>query len=420
VTPGAGADDVDPAEPLVVRFDQVLTADAVGRLLRLTTADGAPVPFTVALDPDDPHVARLTARFDRDRAYALELPAGSLGSEGELPTAEDQGWSFRTYPPLTVVRTAPEGEATADPWLELSFSTPVPGKEVAAHLTLTPTPEGWAPPSSSWAWTSWGYGIGLAPHTTYTATVSAGMRDEHGQTLAAPVSWTFTTGDREPTWGVPSGVHLYPANNPKEVPIRHRNLGSLVVRAAPLRAADVLTDAPPDRIDGPPQPVAIDGPRNVSELDALDLTPLLNPDGFGWIGADFFTPDLDWGDDGARSSSVLVVTDLGATVKLAPGATEVFVTSLATGAPVEGVAVSLRYAARDPRTDDLVGEDPIPLGQTGPDGWLRAEGQPSGAWSRWERPLAVLLKKGADESVVFADWAPDWGWFANEIGRAHV
>jgi uncharacterized protein YfaS (alpha-2-macroglobulin family) len=419
VSPREGEDAFDPAEPLVVRFDQELPADRVASLVTLTSSEGA-VPFTVEPVPDTPRSFRLRAALVPDRSYEVTLPAGSLGVEGELPTPEAQAFSFRTYPPLVVQGRGPEGAASAEPWIELAFSTPVAGEQVAAHLALDPAPSGWDPPRSGWTSTRWGHGVALEPDTTYTATLSAGLEDAFGQRLAAPVSWTFTTGDRDPSWAVLDSVKLYPSTFPKELPFRHRNLRQLVVRASAVEPSAVAVPWSDPKVEGPPWRVPVDGERNRSELDVLDLGPLLSPDGFGWVGADFFTPDLEGDDGGAHASGVLVVTDLGATVKLAPGATEVFVTSLSTGEPVPDVQVSMRYSERTDDDDLRPGEE-IALGATDARGLLRADGHPDRDWDRWGRPLALILRKGNDRSVVFADWSPGWGWFENDGGeiRSH-
>lgn len=407
-TPRAGEEAADPAAPVRVRFDQEVPPELAQRLLRVTAGD-AEVAFRAEAVPGDPYGIRIRADLPKDAAVRVTLPAGAVGAEGDLPTRAEQVVAFRTYPPLRVTDAGPGGaEVDPDGWMSMSFTTPVPSKEVAAHLTLDPQPPDWHPPAQAWGWVRWTYGVRLAPRTKYRATLSAGVTDKYGQTLADDHTWTFTTGDLSPRWAVPSGLAIYPAHNPPELPFRRTNVRQLTVLAGPVNPDHVSGPGSEPRLTGAPTAVPPTGSTNVSAQGLLDLRPWLDADGHGWIGTRFASPDLREDHRPVERTGVLVVTDLGATVKLEPGATEVLVTSLATGEPVPDVDVSLRYSG------ELHPDPEIPLGRTDAHGWMRAEGNPVPTWDRWDRPVAVMLRKGTDQSVVFGDWTPAWGGFQND------
>jgi uncharacterized protein YfaS (alpha-2-macroglobulin family) len=411
LSPSAGQEGVDPAAPVEVRFSQEVTPDRARELLVVTQA-GQVLPVAVRPSDRDPTALVLEGAFVPHAAVEVTLPAGAVGPEGPLPTTSPQTAAWHTYAPLSVVSTGPRDGGGSDAWLELEFTTPVPSRSVAEHLTLSPVPDGWDPPSQSWAWTRWTYGLQLAPQTTYAATLSAGVEDQFGQRTTEPTTWTFRTGDRDPTWAVPSGVSLYPANNPPVLPFRHVNLQRLTVRAGAVTPDAVRSVYGDLEVAGSDWMVPVTAPRNTSQGDVVPLQPYLSPEGYGWVATRFTSPDFGT-ERPIQRDGVLVVTDLGATVKLEPGATEVFVTSLATGEPVPDVAVSLRFAGRS----EGEGEVPMvvtPLGATDAKGWLRFEGAPARDWRSYESEVAVLLEKGADRSVVFGEWTPTWGWFQND------
>ena len=63
--------------------------------------------------------------------------------------------------------------------------------------------------------------VALAPSTTYTATITTAAKDVDGNALAAPKTWTFTTG-AGPDSTPPTIVSTSPANNETGVNVNHK------------------------------------------------------------------------------------------------------------------------------------------------------------------------------------------------------
>ena len=410
--PYDGADGIDLKQPVRVRFDQPVSIEsvkphvsvfangtAVGFELRRPSPPGGP---SEEAKPDE---RELEVRFRRvpDTRYTVRVSPGVLGQEGPLPS--DATWStdFATYPPLRVELRRPESTVLASPsgGIQFRFETPVKQEEVSKHVRIEPQPADWAPPSGDWDSTYWGYRPILEPRTTYTVSLGAELTDIYGQKLTGPASWTLTTGDYEPWLLVPHGFKLIAANNPPDLPYKHLNASRVDIGLAPV---DPGTLTEPENWRGTVDLALGKGGRNVSgaatkvrnqsTLARASITDMLGPDRVGWIASRFSAPNVvNWEGDPRVYRGLMVVTDLGATMKVGPGTTDVWVTSLAKGTPVEGVDVEV-YA----------GQRRLGSARTGKDGIAQVSGAPTGEWRRWRDELWALLRKGSDESIVRLQW----------------
>ena len=214
-----------------MEFDQRVEPEAVLRTLKLQA--GAPVQVRLATADEigrDENVKRLAASAAQGRWVALraasELPSntpvtvtlgpGTPSAEGPRRTAAPQSFSFRTYGPLRVTEHRCGWQKTCSPsdqWsitfsnsLDLQAFDPaqvkvepeVPGLNISAYgnnIIIQGQKRG---------------------RMTYKVTLGAGLRDEFGQTLGAPVSLSFNVGAAPP--GLYSGggnfVVLDPSGGP--------------------------------------------------------------------------------------------------------------------------------------------------------------------------------------------------------------
>ena len=202
--PAANAPGVDPNATIVATFSKVmdpLTITAASFTVRqgptavpgalAFSVDGATATFA----PDSPLAASTT--------YTAALGTG-IKDQGGLALASPFSWSFTTAaananpPAVTLTNPADQGAGVAlNARVTASFSkamdpltltgstftvkqgvTAVPGSVVygpGTSVTFTPSSL-------------------LAGGTVYTATLTTGVKDLQGDALAAPVTWTFTTG----------------------------------------------------------------------------------------------------------------------------------------------------------------------------------------------------------------------------------
>ena len=412
VSPHDGADRVDLTSPVVITFDQPIRLDSVRQHLTVTPRGGAPlrVQLTRSTPPQgadsDVDVERLVElRFQRepDTTYQIELSPGVLGTEGPLPSTEAMTLSFATFPPLSVELRQPESSNNASPTasIVLGFSTPVTETLVSERISIDPQPKGWDPPTGDWQLTYWTYRVVLAPQTTYTIKLEPGISDVFGQTLDEPQSWTFTTGDYNPWLSVPRGFKIYAANNPLDLPYKHLNAEQVDLRMASMapeqlgppnkwyESVDAVLAATGEAREG----AAAEAPNRI-RLATTPMQDLLNDDGRGWIATRFSASNvLDWEKQPRSYRGLMVVTDLGGTMKVSPGATDVWVTSLSEGTPVRNVEVEVYQ-----------GPQRIGMSRTNDQGLARVAGAPTAQWERWDETIWALLRHGSDVSVVHQGW----------------
>lgn len=399
-TPADGGEGIDPKAPIVLRFDQPVDPATVAPRVSVTDGSGRKAKIDVGAGDGEEQV-RIVAALALDTAYTLRVEPGVVGREGPLPSTEAFTSTFRTYGPLVVKEREPTGDgvdpATA---VRVSFSNAVTGTSLVPKLTIEPKPEGWNPTAADWPSRSWWYGANLAPRTKYTVRLDAGIEDEHGQPLAKPFEWTFTTADFRPRIDAPGGLKLYAANNPLDLPFRHLNAEGLELKMARFDPAGLGSPsewAKAVRTSvtvGAVVPVAKDKPANHLELDAADLRPFL-ADGHGWVATALSAANLkDGNGNPIVTAGLMVVTDLGGTIKVSPDATDVWVTSLSSGAPVEGVEVQV-----------FQGRKPVGTARTGADGLARVAGERGPGWNRWSAEVWALLRRGPDTALVSSQWA---------------
>jgi uncharacterized protein YfaS (alpha-2-macroglobulin family) len=402
--PADGESAWDPADPIVLRFNQPVDPAAIGGAVHLQTSAGAAIPIRLARGEgkqNRPDIVLGRATLAPDTAYRLVLDEGLRGTEGPLGLDAEQVIQFRTYPPLQVSEAGPDGtDISPFEGLRVAFTTEVDAAEVNGRIHLTPTPpDGWKP-AEAYSNTSWSYWTRFDPRTTYTVTLDAGVKDIHGQTLAQPRSWSFTTGDLPALVDAPEGFQVYPASNPLQLPIRYRNVSRVDVW---MEAVDplalVLSDERwrswRDEAGGVASAIAPTGVLNKTQVGSVDLAPFLSGGGHGLVRVRTTAPELrDWNGDPTASVALLQVTDLGTTLKLAPEGVTAWVTRLSDGTPVADASVRIVRAGKIVWT-----------GATGTDGLAVAAGDHvPDDWYSWKEPLWVLVQSGDDAAITNHQW----------------
>ena len=470
--PTPGATSIRPDASVLVLMNQDVAPAALQESLRVVAhrADGDPgeaVAVHVARAPAIPNqraderAFRLTPEkpLPLDVGVEVTLAAGLRGSEGPLSMEKPWKSAFRTYGPLRLAsfrcpRIAREGRCKAHNDIKVTLSNPVTPDELRSHLKVPPgllakpNPKAVkrAPETSADHWLLADPQLGRK----YQVTLTAGMKDVFGQTLASDA--TFEIEGEAPFTGAPpaatpakhagrgKGASL-PAAAPRPAPPRPTPAVAAAEPPVPHRAqlayglqlglsGTVLEAIASSGIKSHKLPVgALNIPTyqistgRVAEAQALawlggtDLGDFLARN---HIATDFVTPtegenvrsvrtvDLDAllgkpargaalvalavpGESGARQTLVRV-TDLGVTAKASRLGSLVWVTSLATGKPVAGATVSLRTPDKGEvvavKTDDQ-GTAEIPADKLDPFG--------DGKDRKRAKPPAFLFVRSGDD-----------------------
>jgi serine protease AprX len=204
---GTGARVDHPVEVTDARFPIAATLVHPG----LTTATGSTPDFDlVLLDPTGTAVATAQTNRPQDElgytptttgGYVLRVTSYSGSgdyvldlSAGTEPAAPDT-----TAPEVLAVD--PAGGAAGVPGtasVGVSFSEAMDRDATAASFTVSKTDDAQAVVAGALSWNGTTLaldpGVDLAPSTSYTATISTAARDLAGNRLAAPHTWSFTTG----------------------------------------------------------------------------------------------------------------------------------------------------------------------------------------------------------------------------------
>jgi uncharacterized protein DUF4082/Big-like domain-containing protein len=202
-TPVAGATNVDPGTTVTATFATGMDSSSItASTFTLQTAGGTAVPASVAYNSST-RTATLTPTnaLQTGTSYTARLTTG-IRSDDATPLPAAVTWSFSTTTVVapSVTSTSPAAGATAvgvtqpvqatfsvslDPTTinGQTFTLSGPSGAVAASVTYDDTTRtATLNPSAS-----------LSSATTYTATVSTGVKSATGQALGSPKTWSFTT-----------------------------------------------------------------------------------------------------------------------------------------------------------------------------------------------------------------------------------
>ncbi len=396
VLPPDGADEHDPALPITVWASQPITPESVAPFASLR-CDGAELPLPAPIAAEARAVTWMAAP-PRAAACVFELKPG-WRAVGPLTADAPTRSAFQTVPLPAIVDVRLDGlPDPAGAYLAVELATRTPLSAISDVLDIQPPPLAWEKPSDSWSTREWGTTVSLAPRTKYTVTLAAGAVDAWGQRLDKGVTKTFTTGDYRPRIDADDGLRIYPAHNPLAYPFRHINADPLTARRATfdlLPWIESSFDRSPwhERL-GSASPWRIEPPDvNRLGLAVVDLTPALT-EGRGTVAVGLESSAKN--QEGHRLggySAGLIVTDLGATLKVAPGESRVWATTLASGQPVSDVDVAWYRNGK-----------PIGTAKTDPSGVAVLPGQPAAPRSWWSDDVIAVLRKGADTSVVHSQW----------------
>lgn len=439
--------DSDPAalpidRPFHLGFAQKVRARDVAAHCVLRGPTGA---IALAVETPDEVATSIAVRapgaLPADADFTLAC-SGLSAAGADAPMLEPWELAVHTRSNLFVRSLTPIGDdiAADEVTIEIALSTPVALDEIRKAVTSTP-----AIPGLDRGWLDGGgtrYRVtaDLETDTQYTVTV-AGLRDTFGQRLADDAVAVFTTGDASPRLSLERGIYALEASA-AGYPVWSRNVHAYDVECGAIPTARLVqaltTDMNYDPWGGSDdtQPIGwkalgvtpvkrtvqVAGAKNKWHLDTVDLGATCGGQAGarGVFLADLrsaeikIDPDQPWRTP--TTNRVLAnVTDLGVLIKSGPSSGLVWVTSLATGAPVAAAKVTL-YTPQGKA---------VFTGATDASGLLRTPGsaqllaQPAAdrtavedeeeSWEEWDsyraQRLLAVVEKGGDTAIVDGNWA---------------
>ncbi len=379
-----------PLEPLMfVAFDQRIDPAAVLKTitvtvganpqwspsLRLATAEEVQADKAVSRLADDAGEGRWLAfravdPLPSDAAVEVRIGPGTPSAEGPLVTTAAQRFSFRTYGPLKVSRyqCGWGGEcAPMTPW-NIEFSNPLDESAFdPASVHVDPELPGAQMETYGNTLTIQGRSSG---RTTYTVRLPAGLRDVFGQTLGSDLLLTFTVGSAQPNlWASGDNLVVLDPSAAPAYSVFSINYDRLKVQAYAVRPEDwsafkrylqeyYRTDQPP----APPgnlvlsQTVPVKARPDEMVETAIDLSPALK----GGVGHVVLVVEpatsglqalLSRRERPPVIQKWVQATRIGLDAMVDGEQMVAWANSLADGAPLEGVALSLSSGDRTATTD---------------------------------------------------------------------
>ena len=366
-----------PRDPLLfVAFDQRIDRDAVLATIS-ALAGGKDYPLRLATQEEiaaDKQVNAYAQQFAADRWLAfraeeafpsdttvtIHIGPGTPSAEGPLTTTEVQSFSFQTYAALRVVdqncRDTSRNCSPGQPFY-IRLNNPLRVDKVTNDLVaVEPEISGTVVSASYDSLSISGLTAG---RTTYHVTLSPEIEDIFGQTLGEPVSLTFYTGSARAYLTGPnqSMVTLDPTATTPAFPVYSVNIPKLRVRAYAVTPDDwqayltYLNEYYRDPSRKPPgrqmldDTVDVDGQADTLTETDIDLSAALGgrfghlivivdtpPSLLGLLLPNRYEPVVQ---------SWVQVTQIG--IDAIHDATEMaaWTTALASGAPLEGVELTL-------------------------------------------------------------------------------
>jgi uncharacterized protein YfaS (alpha-2-macroglobulin family) len=388
-------------------------------------ATPSPVPGSGATDAFDPSLSTwvydLTPRgtLQRDTIYHLSIAAGVAPQNGNVATSRAYTGTIHTYASLGVIATptpAPgtlgERFAHGDP--AITFDNPLDPKSLAGNVTISPAPQSTASPAAISDDAPNVVSIDpylLAPRSTYTITIGAGLTDVFGQQLGTPQTITIQTGDFTPGIWAPSGTNVFPNVDNLALDVFATNLPGNTYRSAflPLQPAMLVNGDDPNallpRVPGDwPQRAIPNARTNAQSTVEVPLRQMLG----GASGALAYgvTADVSPGNP-ITDAGIVSLTNLGVFAQTFPSRAIVRVERLSDGAPVSNASIALYRTGASPSTN------PCARGLTDGGGTLVITGDPLQAcyaggatYSGEAPPIMAVASVGSDWAYTRVDpWA---------------
>jgi len=217
-TPASGATNVPVTSVITATFSEVVQGSTVNpSTFLLKNSGGTTIAGAVTLSGDGrTGIFTPSSPLAPSTSFTATVSPNSANSVKDLAgnaMAAPYAWSFTTGSdgtPPTVASTDPTASATNVPvtkWLRATFSEPMLGSSITTStFTLKASGSSTNVPGVVWLNTEstslnayFAPSSNLSPGTTYTATVTTGVKDLAGNTMLQAKTWSFTTATSSDT-----------------------------------------------------------------------------------------------------------------------------------------------------------------------------------------------------------------------------
>jgi hypothetical protein len=326
---------------LALRFNQAVAREELLRGLSAATPDGTAVKLEVP--PQAPHETLLAETAPVEgRAVVVRLARGLRGVEGPLGLAADVARTVELDDVLTIREVRAE-MGDGQPLLSVACSHEILVRDAKGFIRIDP-------PVDFTVSLDWQEGFHLngpfRPDTRYRLTFLAGLKGAHGAVLRQEVARTVPVPDLPPALRFRTVGLFMAARGSLLLPLEGVNVASATVETERIYENNLVyylrerhRGTGPSGLGRalPARTVAFGGKRNEPETVPLDLRELAGPEPRGVFRVTARDATSGWRAD----RHLLLVTDLGVTVKRSPTDLLVWVNSLSEARPVGGAAVSV-------------------------------------------------------------------------------
>jgi hypothetical protein len=308
-------------------------------------------------------VLTLDRTLPEDSDVQVVLKSGAASDKGYLGRTEDSLRSFRTLKPFdfrqmrTYSYTFPGSDrGDANP-LFLEFSHPLgetEPEEIAPFISTSLEVDDIADHIEIWDNTIKLNNLPVEYESVYRVDIAPGLRDVHGRSLAAGESLEVEVGPATRYYYFPdTGSRMLEAQFDPKIIYEYQNVFDGLWHIAsiddPYASFDAKALKPYDFSSLP---------RNTKHFEVLDLSPYLNPQGFGSVGIswNFGAEKKGERNPWEQRNLQLQVTDIGISTRIAHNRALVWAASLTTGEPIAGARVELlrnRTTVAETRTDEF-------------------------------------------------------------------
>jgi uncharacterized protein YfaS (alpha-2-macroglobulin family) len=356
----SGDEHLVPSQVFEARFNQPVDLREVERAATISLRPaGGPAGATTAValrasrpDPGNPRLVKLAPARPLPLASAVTLSfdASLHGTEGPLPSGTPWSTEMQTYGPLRVVSAGCGGTTcAAGESIDIGLSNDIALSDLRRHVTISPPVAlGWGSFAENATGSGFWMSARLQPGRSYALTVTAGLRDRYGQTMARDFTKTIDVRDIDPRVAIGLNGDVLEAALPpatRVVPISSVNQPSYLLATAaldPSSIAGVLATSDEAVFDLPgvaTQRVQPSAARNSIAVKNVSLDGILAA--HGGRGGALLATRVENDDTTVREVHVVNVTDLAITAKMSRFGSLLWVTRLSDGKAVPGAAVSV-------------------------------------------------------------------------------
>ena len=340
---GVDPDALAPDGDVPLSFDQPVRAREVAAHCRL--AGDRTIALLAKTDDTATTIALAPAERLAPGAHYTLTCDGLTGAGGNAPLERPYTLAVRARPTLALARVAPDGEVAPDEvTIALTFTTPVDEAAVRAAISATPAIPGVDRGTLSPDGLTYQLTTDLDASTTYSIAVR-GLSDRYGQRIAAPTLAALKTGAAQPRLAVTAGLQVVGEGG---LSVWSRDVESFTVDCAVVPRDKLIAVLAGGELPAHPRMYTL-AARTTWQRTGVDPA-----EACGQLAGTRGVYLANIHADAAGGERVIAnATDLGVVVE--PGVA--WVTSLATGLPVEGARVTLVTPAGVPVAADLTNAD---------------------------------------------------------------